>query len=409
TEAMEMMRPLRAFIMPRSTALDRRYTELRLVSRIRFQSSSRMRSRSWSRVMPALFTRMEIGPNSLPTASTRASTPALSVTSSTRPQPSYGDRRTSTEAAPAALVAVPTTIAPDAAKWSAMAAPMPRLAPVTKATSPCRLLLTNVSSLGRTKSARPAICTGMRHRMQRIPQGSHPLGQRGVHPSWRANGVGHEAPVDTLDQAAQYLARTTLGHLGRTVGSKRMHALGPAHRLVQLALQRAANFIDGRIAARVGILDDRDRRHLPLASGHAFAQAIGCPAHQRAMGRHRNRQLDCPLHAQPGQRGQDAVDRFGMAGNDQLPGRIEIGRSHDLALRQLRAHCSNLGIVAADDCRHGTHALGHRRLHEAAALGNQGRTIVQRQRTGTDQGAVFAQAVPREVRRLRAAELLPHP
>ncbi len=40
--------------------------------------------------------------------------------------------------APASLVAVPDTVAPSEARRSAIAAPIPRLAPVTRAISPCR-------------------------------------------------------------------------------------------------------------------------------------------------------------------------------------------------------------------------------------------------------------------------------
>src|SRR2546427_4785403 len=71
---MLMMRPLRAFIMPRMTALLVRNTLVRLVSMIDAQSSSFMRISRLSRVMPALLTRIEIGPNSLAIPSDRKST-----------------------------------------------------------------------------------------------------------------------------------------------------------------------------------------------------------------------------------------------------------------------------------------------------------------------------------------------
>ncbi len=58
-----MMRPWRAFIMPRMTARDRRNTALRLVSMTASHSSSFMRRARLSRVMPALLTRMETAPN----------------------------------------------------------------------------------------------------------------------------------------------------------------------------------------------------------------------------------------------------------------------------------------------------------------------------------------------------------
>src|SRR3546814_20449206 len=61
TEAMLTMRPRRAFIIPRITALQLRKTLVRLVSRIACQSSSFIRISRLSRVMPALLTRIEIG------------------------------------------------------------------------------------------------------------------------------------------------------------------------------------------------------------------------------------------------------------------------------------------------------------------------------------------------------------
>ena len=60
---MLMMRPLRAFIMPRNTALESRNTEARLVWMTASQSSCFMRNSSVSRVMPALLQRMPMAPS----------------------------------------------------------------------------------------------------------------------------------------------------------------------------------------------------------------------------------------------------------------------------------------------------------------------------------------------------------
>src|SRR5579885_975028 len=91
--------------------------------------------------MPALLTRIDTAPNSLAIASISASTAAASVTSRTRPTPPCAASRSPIAAAPASLVAVPITFAPARARVSAIAAPMPRLAPVTRATSPVRIAL----------------------------------------------------------------------------------------------------------------------------------------------------------------------------------------------------------------------------------------------------------------------------
>ena len=82
-----MMRPLRAFIMPRSTALDNRNTEARFVLMTASQSSLFMRSSRVSRVMPALLQRMLIAPSFASISPISASTEACLATSSTAPRP----------------------------------------------------------------------------------------------------------------------------------------------------------------------------------------------------------------------------------------------------------------------------------------------------------------------------------
>ncbi len=82
-----MMRPLRAFIMPRSTALLRRNTEPRFVSITASQSSGFMRSSKVSRVMPALLTRIVTAPSFASMSAIAASQAAPSATSSTIPRP----------------------------------------------------------------------------------------------------------------------------------------------------------------------------------------------------------------------------------------------------------------------------------------------------------------------------------
>jgi hypothetical protein len=62
TEAILMMRPLRAFIMPRKTARDSLKTGVRLVSKISCHSSSFILASRLSRVTPALLTRIDTGP-----------------------------------------------------------------------------------------------------------------------------------------------------------------------------------------------------------------------------------------------------------------------------------------------------------------------------------------------------------
>ncbi len=80
-EAIETMRPLRFFIMPRRAARARRKGAVRSTSSTAFQSASPMRRASMSRVKPALLTRMSRPPASVSIFSTSAAGAAGSVRS----------------------------------------------------------------------------------------------------------------------------------------------------------------------------------------------------------------------------------------------------------------------------------------------------------------------------------------
>src|SRR5262249_42439638 len=149
-----------------------------------------MRIRSWSRVMPALFTRIVMTPNSFATSSISASTAPGSVTLSRRPTPPCTASAAPIASAPASDVAVPTTFAPSAARRFAIAAPMPRLAPVTSATSPLNVPVISFSRSG-----------------ARLRQGR-------VQVRGRRRRAALELLVDTADEAGQHLARTALDEVG---------------------------------------------------------------------------------------------------------------------------------------------------------------------------------------------------
>ena len=167
-----------------------RKTALRLVSSTASHSSSFMRMARLSRVMPALFTRICSPPCSLTMLSISASTPAASLTSRTRPvQLAKADSDCDTLAAPASLVAVPMTFRPRSARDKAIAAPIPREAPVTKATWPSNLI-----SL----------------MLLRIQNKSLDFSQAGQIKQWHALHVG----VDALGHACQHLARAALDQIG---------------------------------------------------------------------------------------------------------------------------------------------------------------------------------------------------
>src|SRR5690606_40626879 len=159
---------------------------------------------------------MEIGPMSLPIASTSASIAPSPLTSSTRPWPPCAASRAPIAFAPPSDVAVPTTVAPCAASRSAIAAPIPRLAPVTSATSPCN-----------TFSMTAPSAVPFRHRRVQFGGG--------------ADGAGVEGLVDAAGQAGQHLARAAFGDAGGATRCQCLHATGPLNRQVELAHQRVAD------------------------------------------------------------------------------------------------------------------------------------------------------------------------
>src|SRR5690606_32042907 len=124
--------------------------------------------------------------------------------------------------APASDVAVPMTMAPCAASSSAIAAPMPRLAPVTSAISPVRGKL--------------LMCFLRRFVLL-------PVLQRGVEISRCTERACVDRLVDALDQSGQHLAGAALGDAGRARRCQCLYATGPLHRQVQLAYQRIADRI----------------------------------------------------------------------------------------------------------------------------------------------------------------------
>mmetsp|Transcript_28305 Transcript_28305/g.74900 ORF Transcript_28305/g.74900 Transcript_28305/m.74900 type:complete len:201 (+) Transcript_28305:428-1030(+) len=139
TDETLMMRPHLFLVMALRTALVMRKTELRLVSMTSSHWVSFMRIIRVSLVMPALLTRMSTLPYSASMTFSTEAISALSTTSSFMPVPVFLSlKRAAMAAAPESEVAVPITMAPAAASFLAMASPMPRDAPVTRATLPVR-------------------------------------------------------------------------------------------------------------------------------------------------------------------------------------------------------------------------------------------------------------------------------
>ena len=211
-----MMRPRRAFIIPRNTSRASWNAGFRLVAMTASQSSSFIRTSRLSRVMPALFTRMPIAPwrASIPftTVSTLAKSRTSSRTPSTLPGPAC--ESAAIDAAPSSLVAVPTTRAPAAASARAIARPMPRVAPVTSASLPIER--SSPSSPSQSASAERASANA-------APSVSANASSR--------SSIRRVSPASTLPGPHSTIAVTPSGR-------EPLHRLGPAHRARRLACQR---------------------------------------------------------------------------------------------------------------------------------------------------------------------------
>ncbi len=128
-DEMLMIRPQRDFIIGRTTPRHRRMVAVRLTSITEAQSSSDMRMKSWSRVMPALLTRMSMPPIAAMAAFGRAST----ARGSARLHGSTNARSPRSAArafSGSSRVPDRPTVAPAPCRVRAMAAPMPPEAPV---------------------------------------------------------------------------------------------------------------------------------------------------------------------------------------------------------------------------------------------------------------------------------------
>ena len=130
------MRPQRALVIARTQAFDNLNTEVKLVLTTSNHSSSFILSSKLSFAIPALLMRIVGAPNLSITAERRLLMDSRSVTLSNIPAPLISDdlKRSQIVSAPDCDVAVPTTVYPASPSVSAIAAPIPRLAPVTRAT-----------------------------------------------------------------------------------------------------------------------------------------------------------------------------------------------------------------------------------------------------------------------------------
>ena len=136
TELILTIRPQRAFVIGLTHAFDSRNTALRLVLITSNHSSSFIRINILSLVIPALFISTVGAPKFSTTLFKRALIESGSVTFNGMPAPKIplSTNRWLMLSAPEVVVAVPMTVYPDLPRVSAIAAPIPRLAPVTNTT-----------------------------------------------------------------------------------------------------------------------------------------------------------------------------------------------------------------------------------------------------------------------------------
>src|SRR6202050_2424982 len=314
-----MMRPRRSLSLLLIYALQRRNTPVRSVEITCSQSSAFMRRSSMSRVMAALLMRIVGRALVASRSAASASIEAASPTFRTAPRPCTPASETAAliSAAPASLVAVPTTRAPAFASASAMARPMPREAPVTRAKS--------FSSMGLSRS-----------------RGECRVARCGV-PEREALQV--RAALNAPVEPGQYLAWPAFNERLRMVCKQRAHGIRPAHRSRKLLREKRANVlrigvrrrIDGAVVGDVGCAD-RDARE---ALGHALHGRL----HQAAVRRYAHRQKHRPLCAMLARKRHGAFHARSRPSDDDLAWAVEIHRFDHSAGGCLAAHRKYLGVL----------------------------------------------------------------
>ena len=326
-----MMRPLRAFIMPRNTAFDSRNTEARLVCKHRVPVLLLHAQQQGVAGDAGIVAKNADGPflgfDVLDAA--HRSTPGC------RRRARRRGRRARPElslmrAAPSAVVAVPMTRAPSALKRSAMAAPMPREAPVTNAISPFNMASPSATlfrlAAPRRRTAGSSSASILRSRF---------LSMR------RFNAVS------TLPGPHSMICVAPAAIMVRTVAAQ---YTGVASCLTNPA----------RISSGTGV-DLDSRRRTPrcrsvrpprvLSSRTRSFSAAGCMSEQCAgtlIGR---------CHRAPRTLGRGDLDgarhRRGVSRNHHLSRRIEIDRLDHLTLRSLLAGRFDVGVLETQDRRNG--------------------------------------------------------
>src|SRR5674476_391083 len=252
------------------TARLMRNTAFRLVSSTASHSSSFMRKARLSRVMPALFTRICSPPCSLMIVSIKACAAAASLTFRSLPlQPGKAERVCPILAAPSSVVAVPITLSPRFASASAIAAPMPRDAPVTRATCP-----SNTTSLMRSP----------RKHVFYIRQ-----------TGWIEQRHAIQFRINAFYQASKHLARAAFDDGRQATRLDGLHTLHPAHRPKSLPVKCITNAFRIHLHRNVNVIDQGNLGWRELDRGQFHFELLRRWSHQTCMKRGRYRQPQHPL------------------------------------------------------------------------------------------------------------------
>src|SRR5690348_3682507 len=286
------IRPARRFIMPLITAFVVWNAPLRLASSTASQSASVSRSRRLSRVSPALFTRMSMGPSADSAAAMAASTWTPSATLQANPA-----ARSPSSAAMAADRACsrPTTATLAPAPWRAraMASPMPRVLPVTKATLPARSIVVMALSC----RAKRGIFLGYTPKLAAFrnerPRSLASLGmtapcscQEPLHLVRRPQRDRTRPRHDAFEQPRQHVPRPDLDvRRPRHQARRGQHARHPPHRRGQLVYQQPLGVDAGAHLFAAGVGDHGEGRIAERHAGERIVQPVHRRRHERRVKR----------------------------------------------------------------------------------------------------------------------------
>ncbi len=142
------------------------------------------------------------------------------------------------------------------------------------------------------------------------------------------------------------------------------------------------------------ILDQRDLRRLPGNSGNRIRKALGRGTHELTMRRHTHGQRHRALGATRLAGFDGAFNGGRIAGDHNLPGRVEVHCTDDFSLRRLGTGRQHVGIFQPQNRRHSTQTSRHRLLHQLATELDQFHRFGERQTARGDQRGILPKTVP---------------